>query len=134
MKVVLLDTSALMAHFRDEHGAERVQAIFDSEENQVLVCSVSLPEMSRRVRELGAAPSDAWETVGFYQDLIDEVVPVDAWVAEQAERLSVASKHRLPMVDALIAAAAAVREATLVHRDAHMRGLPSRLVRQLDLS
>jgi len=41
---------------------------------------------------------------------------------------------RLPLVDALIAAAAQAKEAILVHRDAHMRAIPSSLIDQQDLT
>ena len=50
----LLDTSALLAHYRDEAGADRVQELFDAEGELILICSLSLPEFSRRLRELGA--------------------------------------------------------------------------------
>jgi predicted nucleic acid-binding protein len=42
--------------------------------------------------------------------------------------------HRLPLVNALIAAVAQTRHAILVHRDEHMRSIPSALVRQEDLN
>jgi predicted nucleic acid-binding protein len=41
--------------------------------------------------------------------------------------------RRLPLVDALIAAAALSRDATLVHRDEHMRALPENRPPQIDL-
>jgi predicted nucleic acid-binding protein len=41
--------------------------------------------------------------------------------------------RRLPLVDALIATVAQVRDAVLVHRDEHMRAIPSALLKQSDL-
>ena len=43
-------------------------------------------------------------------------------------------KERLPLADALIAAAARERGACLVHRDRHMAAIPASLVEQIDLS
>ena len=41
--------------------------------------------------------------------------------------------ERLPLIDALISAAARFRSAKLVHRDAHMRAIPPEEIEQLDL-
>jgi len=129
----LLDTSAVLAHLRKEPGAERVQEIFDREEGSVLLCSVSLAELARRLRELGATPEEAWEKIDGYRQVVVGVVPVDESVAREGDRILNATPGRLPLVDALIASAARSREAVLVHRDAHMRAIPAALVAQLDL-
>lgn len=128
----LFDTSALLAHVRGEPGAERVQQLFEREESTLLICSVSLPELARRLRDLGASLEEAWTQVSDYLQAVDEVVSVDQEVAHESDRLSVSATTRLPLVDALIAAAACTREAVLVHRDSHMRGVAG-VVQQLDL-
>lgn len=129
----LLDTSAVLAHLRNEAGAEQVQDLFDHEEARVLLCCVSLAELARRLRELGASPGEAWETIDSYLQVVDGVVPVDDSVARESDGILMASPERLPLVDALIASAARSREAVLVHRDAHMRAIPADWVKQLDL-
>ena len=129
----LLDTSAVLAHARGETGAERVQRLFEQEDSSLLLCSVTLAELARRLRELGASPDEAWEQVSSYREAVDEVVPVDEAVAREGDRLSLAATARVPLVDALIAAAATTRQAVLVHRDVHMRGFSADLVPQLDL-
>lgn len=129
----LLDTSAVLAHARGEPGAERVQQLFEQEDGSLLVCSVTLAELARRLRELGASPEEAWEHISSYREAVDEVVPIDEVVAREGDRLSLAATARVPLVDALIAAAATTRQAVLVHRDAHMRGFSAELVPQLDL-
>lgn len=57
----LLDTSAVLAHLREEPGAARVQEPFNRKEGSVLLRSVSLPELAGRLRALGATPEEAWE-------------------------------------------------------------------------
>lgn len=131
--IYLLDTSALLLHFRQEPGAERIQQLFDDEEAVLLVASVSLPEMARRLRDLGASPTDARRVVVAYQATFAEVVPVDALIALAGFDLSAQLPERLPLVDALITAAALSRQACLVHRDAHLRSIPATLLNQLDL-
>ena len=129
----LLDTSAVLAHLREEPGAERVQELFDHDEGLVLLCSVSLPELARRLRELGATAEEAWEKIDGYRQVVDGVVPIDESVACESDRIRSATPERLPLIDALIASAARSRKAVLVHRDAHMRAIPATLVGQLDL-
>ena len=131
----LLDTSALLAHYRREPGWERVQALFEEESDvEILAASVSLTELGRRLRELGATVADARETVEEYQELLDEVVAVDATVAFTAFDIGCETTPRLPLADALIAAAARERGACLVHRDRHMKSIPDKLLEKLGLA
>jgi predicted nucleic acid-binding protein len=130
----LLDTSALLAHYRNEAGSDQVQALFDAEEEEILLCSVSIPEFMRRLRELGASQAEAADALAGYRQVVDEVVAVDEPVAGAGDELIRSIPGRLPLVDALIAAAARSRGATLVHRDSHMRQIPRDLLQQFDLT
>jgi predicted nucleic acid-binding protein len=69
-----------------------------------------------------------------YLELLDDVVPVDEGVAFIAFDIGCTLAKRLPLADALIAAAAHGRGACLVHRDQHMEPIPASVVTQLDLS
>ncbi len=129
----LLDTSALLAHCRNEKGSDRVQELFDEDDEQILLCSISLPELTRRLRELGADERGISDLVAHYKQLVDEIVPVDGSIAERSDDVIRAATARIPLVDALIASAARSRDAVLVHRDSHMRAIPAKIVRQLDL-
>jgi predicted nucleic acid-binding protein len=129
----LLDTSALLAHHRRERGWEAVQAIFEADEAEILIASVSLTEFGRRLRDLGAPEGIVVQTLASYQLLCSEVASVDTDVALAAFAIGCRTPRRLPLVDALIAAAAQARDAVLVHRDEHMRVIPTEMVRQTDL-
>lgn len=131
---VLLDTSALLAHFRDEIGADRAQRLLEDERESILICSVSLPEFARGLRELGVNQTECNRILADYKQLADQIVAVDEAVAETSDELLRSTPSRLPLVDALIAAAARHRGATLVHRDGHFRAIPRSLMRQLDLA
>lgn len=130
----LLDTSALLAHNRQEAGWAWVQARFEKGDSEVLAASLSLTELARRLRELGATATEARRTAEDYLELLDELVPIDDRVALAAFDIGCAMAKRLPLVDALIAAAARERGACLVHRDQHMADIPASIVEQLDLS
>lgn len=130
----LLDTSALIAHYRQEPGWARVQALFEEGGSEVLTASVSLTELARRLRELGASEEEALSAVEDYRELLNEIVPIDEAVALTAFHIGCALAERLPLADALIAAAARERGACLVHRDRHMTPIPATLLEQIDLS
>jgi hypothetical protein len=129
----LLDTSALIAHFRDEEGAAKLQDLFDSKDAQLLVASVSLPEFARRLRELGMSEQESLHVLDQYLLVLEEVVPVDGPVARGAFEIICKSSERLPLIDSLIASAARSSDAILIHRDRHMRAIPASMLTQLDL-
>ncbi len=129
----LLDTSAILAHYRQEAGWNEVQALFESDEAELFMASVSLTEFGRRVRDLGAAEPECEAALTLYQLLFSEVVAVDTAVALAAFAIACRTPERLPLVDALIAAAAQAREAVLIHRDGHIRSIPLDVVRQREL-
>lgn len=129
----LLDTSALLAHYRGEVGAERVQEIFADDEAGILIATVSIPELARRLSELGMDDAEIHRVTSAYLQLAAEAVPIDVTVAEASYDLIRQMTERLPLIDALIAAAARVKQARLVHRDAHMRAIPTAMLEQLDL-
>jgi predicted nucleic acid-binding protein len=130
----LLDTSALLAQARKEHGWQRVQAIFEEKGVEILVASVSISEFACRLHDLGATPAEAREATTAYRDLLDEVVAVDGQVAWSAFEMGCQTPNRLPLIDALIAAAAGERGACLVHRDQHMASILPHLTAQLNLA
>ncbi|HSS51782.1 MAG TPA: PIN domain-containing protein [Thermoanaerobaculia bacterium] len=130
----LLDTSALLAHYRREPGWARVQAWLEESGIEILAASVSLPEFARRLRDLGATVEEARQTVEDYMELLDDLVAIDEAVAFAAFEIGCETAERIPLIDALIAAAAREREACLVHRDRHMSPIPSSVVEQLDLA
>lgn len=130
----LLDTSALLAHYRQEAGWERVQALFEQEDATLYLCVLSLPEFGRRLYDLGASSDEVAETLSAYCALFDELLPIDEQTARKALDISRAAPARLPLVDALIAAVAALVQATLVHRDRHLSAVSETLLTSLDLS
>jgi predicted nucleic acid-binding protein len=124
----------LLAHLRKELGWARVQALFEEEDSEILAASLSLTEFARRLREYGATVEEARRTVEDYQGLLDEIVPVDERVAFTAFDIGCEMTERLPLADALIAAAPRERGACLVHRDRHMASIPARVVEQINLA
>ncbi len=121
----VLDTSALLAHFRGESGAQGVQSIFEDEAAEIFICAITVAELSRRLHDLGVPAAELSASLSAYEAACNAVLAVDAETARVAYRLIRATPARLPMVDALIAAAASQAGATLVHRDAHLSAIPA---------
>jgi predicted nucleic acid-binding protein len=126
----LFDTSAILAHHLAESGADRVQALFEDETNHVGICVVSFLEFEVRLREMGLSESERQGEILRYKALFDEVILVDEAVCSNAAELKFSATPRLPNIDALIAASAALHRATLVHRDPHFLGIPPTLLTQ----
>jgi predicted nucleic acid-binding protein len=127
--MVLLDSSAWLAHLFGESGAEQVNLLFDEPNNEVSISALSIPEVYGRFKALGIATHwpEVWDT---YAALFARILAADETVAYQAVALREAASSRLPTVDALIAATAAVQNLTLVHRDPHFAALPANALQQ----
>ena len=128
--IYLLDTSALLAHYRDEDGAPQVQALFEDGDASIAIASVTVTEFSRRMYALGASPEDVASTLENYGRTFSSVIARDESIARQAFVHGLEAKSRLPLADALIAAAAQSIAAVLVHRDPHFAALQSESIKQ----
>jgi predicted nucleic acid-binding protein len=129
---LLLDTSALLLHFFKSPGGEGIQELISDGANEILVASVSIAEFSRRLVSTGYEPMEARSAALSYARLAERVMPIDTASAIRAFELGVASRARIPLVDALIAACASIGNATLVHRDDHFLAIPAELLQQVD--
>lgn len=119
----VFDTSAVLAHYFNEPGAEEVDRIWQDHRNEIGLCALSVTELRGR---LGALVSDAIEVeraMRLYTEEITTVVAVDRTVARRAAVLRQTAGLPLPLIDAVIAATAGLASAILVHRDPHYAAL-----------
>ncbi len=123
-----LDTSALLAHYRDEAGGDRVQEILDGA--RVLVVSITITEFSRRMLALGSPVDEIERVLADYRLMFSGIAPIDEKAAVRAFEISSRSTGRIPLADTLIAAAASLSGAVLVHRDPHFSSVPADLLAQ----
>ena len=79
---------------------------------------------------LGASRDDIATTLENYCRVFSSVISIDESIARKAFLLGLEAESRLPMTDALIAAAAHSVEAVLVHRDPHFAALTSKSIKQ----
>ena len=135
MKAVthVLDTSAILAHYFDEPGAELVEELWQDTGNRVGICVVTLPELKGR---LAAEVADRQEVERAYSQYVDDLTAnpiVDRETTESAILLRESADTNLPLIDALIAGCARAHSAVLVHRDPHMSSIPHEMVAQVVL-
>ena len=129
----VLDTSALLAHFFDEPGADVVAGLWASGSSLPGISAITVAELRIRLGKELAEDSEAEAAVDRYLNELTVCLPVDRAVAECAWQLRMAASRRLPLVDAIIAATARSVGATLVHRDPHLRAIPDDLLERIEL-
>jgi predicted nucleic acid-binding protein len=129
----LLDTSALLVLYRKEPEVDRVLALFDDPQHDILLSAVSVAEFGRKLRELGKDREEIEDTLDQFMQLFSHLVPLDEAVARASLRLVESVPLRLPMADSLIAASALVHGACLVHKDKHMAAIPPEVLPTLNL-
>lgn len=127
--MIVLDTSALLAFYFGEPGEGRVGALLGDAGARVCISALTVGEFWSRFRSRGveARFDEEW---GRVRELLGEIIPVSAEIVLISCALRSATRERLPYIDALIAATAVVRGATLAHRDAHFESIPAGLLRQ----
>lgn len=120
----LLDTSALLAHFLDEPGADEVESLLAQGPGVVALAAPSWVEFDTRLRELVPGTAVREHVFLQYTDSLTTFLPVDAESSLAAIRFRNAAAGRLPLADALIAGVAEAAGLILVHRDPHFDTIP----------
>ena len=127
----LLDTSAVLAYYFEEDGADQVQALLADTKNPPCICCVTELEFWARLKSLGAEAQFQidWPELS---NLLT-ICPLDVQIVARAVEIRRACSDRLPPVDSLIAATASFHNMVLVHRDPHFESIPRKLLRQVSL-
>ena len=117
MKPTVLDTSALLALFFDEPGAEKMEHLFHAAseaDRAVFIAAVNWAEVLYKMeRKFGKA---GLETARQFERTTPlEAVPVDRELAEAAAHLK--NEYKLGLADAFAAALAKNKKAELVTAD-----------------
>ena len=120
----LLDTSALLAHYLDEPGADQVENLLAQGPAVAALAAPSWVELDTRLRELVTDTKVRESVFEQYTCGLTTLVPVDSAACLAAIRLRAAAPARLPLADALIAGTADAAGLILVHRDPHFDTIP----------
>ncbi|MEI8293882.1 MAG: PIN domain-containing protein [bacterium] len=127
----LLDTSAVLAYYFEEGGADRVQPLLADTKNPPSICCLTELEFWARLKFLGAEAhfGSDWPELS----TLLRTLPLDVQIVGRAVEIRRACSDRLPTVDSLIAATASFHNMVLVHRDPHFESIPRKLLRQVSL-
>jgi predicted nucleic acid-binding protein len=129
----LLDTSAVLAHYLDEPGAEDVDSLLAGGPEVAALAAPSWAELHRRLSELIPEPDEADWIFERYTRLLCSMVPVDSAAVLAAIEINRKSSIRIPMIDSLIAGCAWSAGLILVHRDPHMDAIQAKGLESLRL-
>lgn len=130
----LLDSSALLAHYRQDTGWEQVQGLFEDHSAQLAVTGPSLVVLGQQLAQLGAGSGAVRQVVTAYASLVNVVVPVDREISLAALDLLLAHRGPLSVAETLSAAAALSSAATLVHNSPSLAALRVEGLAQLALA
>lgn len=127
----LLDTSAILAHYLDEPGADEVENLLAQGPDKVALAAPSWVELDTRLRELVPDPKARQNAFLQYTTSLTSLLPLNAESSLAAIRLRNAAPNRLPLADAIIAGVADAAGLVLVHRDPHFDTIPGLKVLRL---
>jgi PIN domain nuclease of toxin-antitoxin system len=98
----LLDTSAILAYYFEEHGADSVQALLADTKNPPAIYCITELEFWARLKSLDADAhfQSDWRELS----TLLKTLPLDAGIVGRAVEIRRASLNKLPTVDSLIAA------------------------------
>jgi len=129
----VLDTSAVLAHYLDEPGAEQVEFLLVGGPGQVDLASPVRVELDRCLGELIGDEREAERVLRQYTRDLCGLIILDEAATLSAIRIRKACPSRLPLVDSLIAGCAASHGSILVHRDPHLDAIPADRLKMLRL-
>jgi predicted nucleic acid-binding protein len=129
----VLDTSAILAHYFKEPGAEIVARLWSGGSDRAAISAVTVAELKIRLLRETEDTMEAADALDSYLNELTVCLPVDRALAELAWQLRLATPGRLPLVDAIIAATARSVGAILVHKDPHLSQVPAGVLEQIAL-
>lgn len=124
----LFDSSAFIAFFFGEPGGARVEELLLEPGASAGLSVMTAVEFWARLRAEGREDAFVSEW-GEYSELFG-LTDVTDRICLRGVELRRATPARLPTVDALVAATAAVHDAVLVHCDPHFAPIPPHLLKQ----
>lgn len=125
----ILDSSAWLAHIFEGPGADEITTLFEDPETVIGISVLSLLEVHAQFR-IRDRVADFHEVLESYRPLFSRIIIASEPVILRAISLREAASARLPAIDSMIAATAALEGAVLVHRDAHFLSLSEEWLKQ----
>ena len=129
----VFDTSAILAHYFHEPGAEQVNSLLADNAVEVGLPAIALIELKTRLTSSVHDPVEASSAFHIYAEELISAIPVTREIVARAEELLQRADNSLTLLEAIAAATAQSERAVLVHRDANFARLPAELLAQCAL-
>lgn len=129
----VLDTSAILAHYFDEPGAEQVNALLTDNAVEVGVSAIALLDLKSRLSASVSDLAEARRAYRLYAEELIAAIPVTREIVAAAEEILQQTHGQLTLLEAVAAATARNEHAILVHRDPNLARLPGSLLQQCAL-
>jgi len=126
----VLDSSAVLAHYFNEPGADEVNSLFADNAAEVGMPAVSLLELKTQLNASVADAREVERAFRLYSGELLAAIPVTGEVAELADGILRNTDGRLTLTEAIAAAIARRDGAVLVHRNRQLARLPNSLLHQ----
>jgi predicted nucleic acid-binding protein len=126
----VFDTSAILAHYFDEPGAEQVNAMLADTSLEIGLSAISLIELKTRIASKVPDKNEARRAYRLYAEELLAAIPVTREIVASSEAIIQQSACELNLHQVIAAATARSQGAVLVHREANLRSIPSTLVQQ----
>ncbi len=129
----VFDTSAILAHYFHEPGAELVNELLADNSVEVGIPAIELLELKRQLTRTLPDSTEAQRAFHLYADELITTIPVTREIVTRALLLIEKTGDPLSPMEAILAATAQHEGAILVHRTVPLVGLPGNLLRQCAL-
>lgn len=126
----VFDTSAILAHYFHEPGAEQVNALLADNSVEIGLPAIALIELKSRLAASVGDPAEARRAFHLYAEELIAAIPVTREVIARAEDIIQRSGRQLTLLEAIAAATAKNEGAVLVHRDRNLADIPGDLFQQ----
>ncbi|MBK8475394.1 MAG: PIN domain-containing protein [Opitutaceae bacterium] len=129
----VFDTSAILAHYFHEPGAELVNELLADNSAEVGIPAIELLELKRQLNRTLPDATEAQRAFRLYADELIAPIPVTREIVARALLLIERMGDQLSPSEAILAATAQHEGAILVHRTAPLAVLPANVLRQCAL-
>ena len=129
----VFDTTAILAHYFHQPGAEQVNDLLTDNSVEVGLPATELLELKSQLERTLPDSAEARRAFHLYADELITTLPITRTIATRAESLLEKTDGTLDQREAILAATAHEENAILVHRNPHLARLPATFLQQCAL-
>jgi predicted nucleic acid-binding protein len=129
----VFDTTAILAHYFHQPGAEQVNDLLAANSVEVGIPASELLELKSQLARTLPDPTEARRAFHLYADELITTLPVTRTIITRAVGILEKADGQLDQREAILAATAHDENAVLVHRNPRLARLPATILQQCAL-